>query len=112
MQQGDLMKKILLMLSVLSLMIYGCNRNEEPATGAGTGMQQEESRSMDTAPSDVVEPDMRDSEIEEQREESGQQIDEARDEMNEEMMDARQEMEETRDEAVDEYNDATLEEDR
>lgn len=109
------MKKILFLFSALSLMIYGCNQNEEPAP-ADTGMQQEESRGMDTAPADVTEPAMRDStieesEIEEQREESNRQINEAKDEMNEEMMDARQEMEETRDEAVDEYHDA-VEEDR
>ncbi len=105
------MKKMLFLLSILSLMIYGCNRDEKPAA-TDTGMQQEESRSMDTVPGEVVQPDMRDSEIEEQREESNRKIEEARDEMNEETMDARQEMEETRDEAVDEYQDATLEEDR
>lgn len=40
------MKKMLFLLSVLTLMSYGCNRNEEKASE--TGMQREESLNRDT----------------------------------------------------------------
>jgi hypothetical protein len=43
------MKKLIFVLSLLSLFAYGCNRDEAQSnqSGAGTGMQQEESRGMD-----------------------------------------------------------------
>jgi hypothetical protein len=66
------MKKILLVLSVLSLLSYGCNRNEGTATD--TGMQQEERR-MDTTTQDLDTPSAdiqgadSDFDVNEQREE-------------------------------------------
>lgn len=64
------MKKILFVLSALTLLSYGCNRNEDTAVESNRGLQQEESRSMDTqnmdesneaipstSPSDVNESD-------------------------------------------------------
>lgn len=40
------MKKILFALSVLTLLSYGCNRDQDKES-TGTGMQQEEARSQD-----------------------------------------------------------------
>lgn len=41
------MKTILFVLSIMTLMSYGCNRDQD-ATDSTRGMQQEESRSLDT----------------------------------------------------------------
>lgn len=40
------MNKLLFVLSIMTLMSYGCNRDQD-ATDSTRGMQQEESRSMD-----------------------------------------------------------------
>lgn len=42
------MKKILFLLSILTLLSYGCNRNEDAATDTGAGMQQEETQNPST----------------------------------------------------------------
>ncbi len=49
------MKKILFLLSALTLLSYGCNRNEDAGTDAG--MQQEETRDLGTAPEAVDSPE-------------------------------------------------------
>lgn len=72
------MKKILFVLSALTLLAYGCNRNEDTAVESNRGLQQEESRTMDTqnmdesneaipstSPSDTV--DQSDAQLEEDR---------------------------------------------
>lgn len=47
------MKKILFICSILTLMSYGCNRNQERGAGEGGGaMEREESRSQDTQSTD------------------------------------------------------------
>lgn len=40
--KGVLMKKLLFVMSILTLMSYGCNRNEEKGSDVDAGMQQEE----------------------------------------------------------------------
>ena len=42
------MKKILFVLSVLTLVSYGCNRNEDAGAPAAGRVQEEQSRPMDT----------------------------------------------------------------
>lgn len=52
------MKRILFLLTILSLFAYGCNRDEQPAGGA-TGMQEEEQLGTDSQafPEDEVAPE-------------------------------------------------------
>lgn len=38
------MKKLLFILSILTLMAYGCNRGDEQKSTSGTGMQEEQSQ--------------------------------------------------------------------
>lgn len=71
------MKRILFLLSILSLVAVGCNRDEQQPAGAGTGMQEEQqipsdtqtypedSQNMETAPDanvEEVEPSMQEME--------------------------------------------------
>lgn len=76
------MKRILFLLSILSLVAVGCNRDEQQPAGGGTGMQEEQqlpsdtqslpedSQNMETSPDanvEEVEPsmqEMEDTEIE------------------------------------------------
>lgn len=56
------MKKLLLLISVLSLFAYSCNRDDR-AAGGGTGLQQEEqmperSQTFEDSDVDVVEPSL------------------------------------------------------
>lgn len=51
------MKKILFLLSALTLLSYGCNRNEDAGTATDSGMQQEETRDLGTAPEAVDSPE-------------------------------------------------------
>lgn len=46
------MKKILFVLSILTLMSYGCNRDESVETDSTRGMQQEETRTQDIPATD------------------------------------------------------------
>lgn len=68
------MKKLLFLLSILGLLSYGCNRNEDAGTATDAGMQQEETRDVDTTPevmetpgsvqdSDIQEPEMQEEEM-------------------------------------------------
>ncbi len=56
------MKKILFVLSIMVLMSYGCNRDQD-ATDSTRGMQQEESRSLDTPAIDDTNMDERDVDL-------------------------------------------------
>lgn len=39
------MKKMLLVISILSLLSFGCNRSSEQSSGGGTGMNKQEQTS-------------------------------------------------------------------
>lgn len=57
------MKRILFLISILSLFAYGCNRDQQEPAGGGTGLQEEQQRPDDVQAlpeSDVesVEPSM------------------------------------------------------
>lgn len=47
------MKKILFILSAIALIGYGCNKNEDRGSAAGTGVQQEEGTMRTTTPADT-----------------------------------------------------------
>ncbi len=93
------MKKILFVLSVLSLMSYGCNRNQEDTgVGAGGNMQQEESRSQDIQEADVQNMDSPAMDSESQNMDETQNMDESH------SMDKSQNMEDSQN--MDESNEA------
>lgn len=61
------MKRILFLLSILSLVAVGCNRDEQQPVDAGTGMQEEQQLPSDTevmpdANVEEVEPTMQEME--------------------------------------------------
>lgn len=75
------MKKLLFLLSILSLFSYGCNKNEDAGTATDTGMQREETRDIETTP-EVM--DTRDSVIDSDIQGPEMQEEEMRDEYQEE----------------------------